>query len=1058
MSNNKTFAEQLKTNFAPGPYYEADAEKEPAPAEPAVRLIAFYLPQFHPCPENNLSWGKGFTEWTNVTKAIPQFPGHYQPQLPGELGFYDLRLPETLHQQAILARKYGIHGFCFHHYWFGGRRLLETPLNLLLKHTDIDLPFCICWANENWTRRWDGEENDILVAQHHSPEDDIEFAKSLIPIVTDPRYIRIKGRVVVILYRPSLFPDAMASVRRIRSCFIQSGLGNPYLIMAQSFHDEDPRIYGFDAAVEFPPHKLSVEMHNLNPQINFFNSNYQGLVYDYWEMVRRAAVVHSIPYRLFHTVCPGWDNEARKPGKGSTYAFSTPTKYEHWLSIACQEAIKEAEVSEKIVFINAWNEWAEGAHLEPDRHFGYAYLQTTARVLKKLESQAMSAFKPRIVVVSHDALYYGAQLLILNVVKTLVREFNVEVRVLLGKSGQLEKEFRSIAPTKCIDNDFNNPVAWLDAAIRLRSEGFTSVLCNTTVSAKAIEPLKQAGMRVVLLVHELPTLLREYKLLEAARIAAQKANAIVFPSTYVRDRFLELSGPVTDSCFVQPQGVYILPSNTEEQSQKRLTMRKLLNATPEDRIILGVGYGDLRKGIDLWVDLIQLVTNKFPNSLFVWVGRIDKTLLTQIQEELANLGLSDRLRLPGETNTLQDMYAVADIFALTSREDPFPNVVLEAMAHGLPVVAFQDATGIYDQINKTGATLVPYLDVAAMAKIICNLLQNSNVYQSISAMGQQIIEQEFDFNNYVSYLLHLASNKRLTVSVIVPNYNYAHYLHQRLESICSQTYPIHEIILLDDASTDDSKTVIAELMRKCGDRLKVVYNQENSGSVSSQWAHGVKLATGDLIWIAEADDFAEPSFLETTIKAFANPQTVLSYSQSRQIDEMGKILAENYLDYVSDVDPHLWQNNYHRLGSVEIAEALSVKNTIPNVSAILFRRDVLTRVLNTHLEEMTALHNAGDWLCYMRVLEKGSVAFTAEALNNHRRHSQSITLAATNQQHWSEIEAMQGLAASLVSVSQKHQLAAQKYLEAVAIYFGLTTETLTFSPPPPSELEISCHE
>jgi len=375
--------EQLTFNMAPGPQYEDDDPSILATANPLVRLIAFYLPQFHPISENDAWWGKGFTEWTSVTKAIPRFAGHYQPRLPGELGFYDLTQADTLRRQAELSRRYGIAGFCFHHYWFSGKRLLDQPIELLLSHPDIDMPFCINWANESWTRRWDGHEKSILLAQKHSPEDDIAFARSLEPLFRDRRYIRVKGRPLLMLYRPGILPDAAATVARWREHFTEAGLGDPYIVMAQAFNDGDPRKYGMDAAVGFPPFWAGGNLPKLQG-LTLLDARYRGEVAYYDTMAAATIEGYTANHRVFPGVCPSWDNEARKPARGTCFTRSTPKKYGRWLHAACDSAMCAFPPEERCVFINAWNEWAEGAYLEPDRHFGYAYLAETARVLIRL--------------------------------------------------------------------------------------------------------------------------------------------------------------------------------------------------------------------------------------------------------------------------------------------------------------------------------------------------------------------------------------------------------------------------------------------------------------------------------------------------------------------------------------------------------------------------------------------------------------------------------------------------------------------------------------------------
>ena len=348
----------------------------------SVKLIAFYLPQFHPIPENDEWWGRGFTEWTNVTKANPQFVEHYQPHFPGELGFYDLRLIENQKRQIELAKNYGLSGFCYYYYWFNGRKLLEAPLQQVLENPGLDFPFCICWANENWTRRWDGSEHEILAEQLHTPDTDQAFIAEIEPILRDRRYIRIGGRPLIIVYRVDLLPEPASTVRRWKEYCKQVGIEEPLFVAAKTFGIVDPRTYGFDASVEFPPHQIHVPC--INEDLDILNHEYSGSVYDYMDVVTASKEFKWPEYKHFRTVMTSWDNEPRRPGKGRTFAFSSPERYQEWLSTVIQQTVENNRRDERLVFINAWNEWAEGAHLEPDRKYGYAYLDATREAIAAL--------------------------------------------------------------------------------------------------------------------------------------------------------------------------------------------------------------------------------------------------------------------------------------------------------------------------------------------------------------------------------------------------------------------------------------------------------------------------------------------------------------------------------------------------------------------------------------------------------------------------------------------------------------------------------------------------
>ena len=347
-----------------------------------LRFIAFYLPQFHPIPENDEWWGKGFTEWTNVTKASPLYAGHYQPHLPTELGFYDLRIPEVRHEQISLARAHGIDAFCFHYYWFGGRRLLERPVFDFLADAKAEIDFCLCWANENWTRAWDASEKEVLMEQVYTKENDLEFIKSIEPFFRDRRYLRVGTMPMLIVYRPQHMPDAHATTLVWRQYCRDVGIGEIHLVAALTHTNEEFRSFGFDAGLEFPPHNILIDpqgtVRNYAAELNA--SGAPATIMDYHEVAKYILSKDYSEKCVYRGVVPSWDNTARRPAGAHVLKDATPELYEHWLEKASNLTISEREPQQRLVFINAWNEWAEGCHLEPDRKYGREFLEATKRV------------------------------------------------------------------------------------------------------------------------------------------------------------------------------------------------------------------------------------------------------------------------------------------------------------------------------------------------------------------------------------------------------------------------------------------------------------------------------------------------------------------------------------------------------------------------------------------------------------------------------------------------------------------------------------------------------
>jgi len=617
-----------------------------------AKLLAFYLPQFAPVPENEAWWGRGFTEWTNVARAVPRFVGHYQPRIPRDLGHYRLDQGDTLRRQIALARGAGIHGFVFYFYWFNGRALLDGPLSAVLADPTLDFPICLMWANENWTRRWDGMEEDVLLAQDYRDSDEPALLDRFAQCFRDPRYVRVAGRPVLMIYRPRLIPDTAVTIARWRRRLQAEHGENPFLVMAQSFGDTDPRPFGMDAAVEFPPHKLTDGLHPINDDLEVLDPDFSADVYEYDALV--AASLHEplVPYDLIKTAVPGWDNDARRQGAGLVLHGATPDSYQAWLERLVRLAAEKPVLGESIVCINAWNEWAEGAYLEPDVHYGAAFLNATARAVAALPRPGA---RTRLLLLGHDARDHGAQTLLLHIGETLRSVHGVAVDFLLLEGGVLTERYAALGVVTVAQSK----LALRRAIEAARDHGICHAIVNTAASAAACPALAEHGIAATLLIHEMPRLLREKGLLPGARSGVAAAQHTVFAAAYVRDCFQELIALDPARTVIRPQGVYRPP---EPDPARRLQSRAALNTPPGAILAIGIGFADLRKGFDLFLQVWRATRDLRLAVHFVWVGGIDPTIEIYFGSEIAAAEATGTFRCLGHRTDAMELLAAADVF------------------------------------------------------------------------------------------------------------------------------------------------------------------------------------------------------------------------------------------------------------------------------------------------------------------------------------------------------------------------------------------------------------
>lgn len=345
------------------------------------RVIAFYLPQYHPIRENDVWWGKGFTEWTNAARARPLFPGHRQPHIPSDLGFYDLRYPEIKEEQAELARQAGIEAFCYYHYWFGDyEQIMEKPFNDVLNSGKPNFPFCLCWANHSFYKKnWDSKAKNVLLVEQRylGREDDINHFKSLLPAFKDPRYLKVNGKCFFFVYDPLSIPNVADFLKLWRNLAKENNINGFYFVCSdfESRNKDYLLSLGFDAI-------CNADVLNIHHHLSLFSKcllyvvrNWLKFptVFSYKKAIRYMISEDSKENNVIPTIAPNWDHTPRSGGKGIVLHNSRPEYFEK-LAKKAVDVVKNKPIEEQIIMLKSWNEWGEGNYMEPDLEFGHGYI------------------------------------------------------------------------------------------------------------------------------------------------------------------------------------------------------------------------------------------------------------------------------------------------------------------------------------------------------------------------------------------------------------------------------------------------------------------------------------------------------------------------------------------------------------------------------------------------------------------------------------------------------------------------------------------------------------